>query len=308
MENKKVRIISNVSLLICAMIWGIGFVATDAALKAGIGPYYVMTFRFFIAFVLLALIFFNKLRKATKRDIFAGIIIGIAMFAAFGFQTVGLQYTTPGKQSFLTGTYVVIVPFLYWMIIKKAPDRFQIIGTILCVAGTAFLTLDGNGFYLAKGDILTLVCAVFFALHIVLVDHYTRECDPIVLTILQMVVAGVLSLGFALFTKEPFPTDIPMSGYGAVFYLGAISTMVAYMIQNVSIKYTSSTEAAIILCLETVFGSLFSVILLGEKFTVNMVIGCVIIFVALVTAETKLSFIFKPKETMEKDMAENREV
>lgn len=292
MENKKAKRISNFSLLICAMIWGIGFVATDAALKAGIGPYYVMTFRFLIAFVLLAIIFINKLKKIRKRDLFAGLIIGIALFTAFAFQTVGLQYTTPGKQAFLTGSYVVVVPFLYWIINKKAPDKFQIIGTILCVIGTAFLTLDGNGLSLTKGDNLTLISALFFALHIIFVEHYTKECDPIILTILQMAVAGILSYGFALVTKEPFPINISSAGYASVFYLGAISTMVAYMIQNVSIKYTSSTEAAIILSLETVFGSLFSVWLLNENFTAKMVLGCVIIFIALITAQTKLTFIF----------------
>lgn len=292
MENKKAKMLSNFSLLICAMIWGIGFVATDAALKSGIGPYYVMTFRFLIAFVLLAIIFINKFKKIRKRDLFAGTVIGIALFAAFAFQTVGLQYTTPGKQAFLTGSYVVVVPFLYWIITKKAPDKFQITATILCVIGTAFLTLDGNGLSLTKGDNLTLISALFFALHIVIVEHYTKECDPITLTILQMAVAGILSYGFALVTKEPIPVNIPSAGYASVFYLGAISTMVAYMIQNVSIKYTTSTEAAIILCLETVFGSLFSVLLLSEKFTGKMVLGCAIIFIALITAQTKLSFIF----------------
>lgn len=307
MENKKIKMFANISLLICAMIWGIGFVATDIALKEGIKPYYTMTIRFTLAFVLLAIVFFKKMKTLTKKDLKAGLIIGIAFFLAFALQTVGLQFTTPGKQSFLTGLYVVIVPFLYWGIAKKAPDKFQFIATGLCLLGTALLTLD-NGLSITKGDMLTLACAVFFALHIVLVSHYTEECDPVVLTILQMAVASVLSFGCALFTGEPMPTNISTTGWMAVVYLGVVSTLIAYMIQNIALKYTSSTEGAIILCLETVFGSVFSAILLKEHFTPKMVLGCAIIFIALVTAETKLSFIFKPKATEDEPEEEELEV
>jgi drug/metabolite transporter (DMT)-like permease len=287
--DRKKSIIADFSLLLCAMIWGIGFVATDIALKEGITPYYTMTMRFTIAFILLSIVFWKKIKNITIKDIKGGSIVGIVLCLAFAAQTIGLQYTTPGKQSFLTGTYVVMVPFLYWAINKKRPDMYSIAATFLCLVGTGLLTVN-SGFSIAKGDSLTLLCAVFFAAHIVLIGFYTESIDPVILTILQMAVAAVCSFIAAL-AFETMPTNISTKGILAAVYLGTFSTMIAYIIQNVAQKYTHSTHAALILCLETVFGSTFSAILLGEKFTFKMIIGCIVIFMGIITAETKLSFL-----------------
>lgn len=292
--DKKKSVIADFSLLLCAMIWGIGFVATDVALEENISPYYMMVIRFSIAFVLLSIVFFKKFKSIKFKDIKAGVSVGGVLFIAFAAQTVGLQYTTPGKQSFITGVYVVIVPFLYWLINKKRPDKYSIIATFLCLIGTSFLTFNGS-ISISKGESLTLLCALFFALHLVLIGFYTNDIDPVVLTIMQMGTAAVCSLIAALIFETP-PQNISSKGYMAVIYLGAVSTMIAFMIQNVAQKYTYATHAAIILCLETVFGSFFSVLLRGEIFTFKMVIGCIIIFIGIITAETKLSFIFKKTE------------
>lgn len=293
-EKSNKALMADLSLLLCAIIWGIGFVAVDVSLKEGIKPLYTMTIRFTIAFVLLAIAFFKRLKQTTKKDLIAGAVVGTVLFLGFALQTIGLQYTTPGKQSFLTGVYVVIVPFLYWAVTKKAPDKYTFIATGLCLLGTSLLTLS-ESFSIAKGDTLTLISAIFFATHIVLVGYFIKDTEPVILTILQMGMAAILSLIFALITKEQIPIGVSMKGWFAVFYLGAVSTMIAYIIQNVAQKYTSSTHAAIILCLETVFGSVFSAILLKENFTPKMILGCVIIFVALITAETKLSFLKRKK-------------
>lgn len=304
-EKNKKALMADLSLLLCAIIWGIGFVATDVSLKEGIKPLYTMTIRFTIAFSLLSIAFFKKVKQITKKDLKAGVIVGTVLFLAFALQTIGLQYTTPGKQSFLTGLYVVIVPFLYWAITKKAPDKYTFIATGLCLLGTSLLTLNGS-FSIAKGDTLTLISAVFFAAHIVLIGYFIKDTDPVILTILQMGMAAILSLIFAIITKEQVPTNISTKGWLAVLYLGSVSTMIAYIIQNVAQKYTSSTHAAIILCLETVFGSAFSAILLKESFTPKMILGCSIIFVALITAETKLSFLKRKKEELvEEDLLED---
>lgn len=298
--DKKKSVIADFSLLLVAMIWGIGFVATDTALREGITPYYVMTIRFTIAFVLLSIIFWKKLKIINIKDLKGGSIVGIALFLAFAAQTVGLQYTTPGKQAFLTGIYVVIVPFLYWAINKKRPDIYSIAATFLCLIGTSALTLNG-GFNITKGDSLTLLCALFFAAHIVLVGFYTESIDPVILTILQMAVAAICSLIAALMF-ETMPQSISTKGIIAAVYLGTFSTMIAYIIQNVAQKYTYSTHAAIILCLETVFGSTFSVVLLSEKFTFKMVVGCIIIFIGILTAETKWEFL-KKKNSSRKSLS-----
>jgi len=288
---KKKSLYADIALLIVAFVWGAGFVASKEALYVA-KPFYVLAIRFSLSFILMALVFFKHLKNLSRDDLKAGTIIGFFLFLAFAAQTVGLQYTQASKQAFLTGTNVVIVPFLYWAISKKAPDKYSVASAVLCLIGIALLTLQDDGFYINTGDALTLVCALFFAAHIVSVGHYTKKKDPIALTILQFGVASILSIIVAIF-REPFPSAITLRGGFALIYLGVFSTLIAFLLQNLAQKHTSSSHAAIILCTEAVFGSVLSVLLLGEKFTLSMVIGSIIVFSAIIISETKLNFLKK---------------
>ncbi|WP_202711090.1 DMT family transporter [Sporosalibacterium faouarense] len=289
-EIKKKGIVADIALLIVAIIWGSGFIATKHGLDS-ISPLYLNAFRFSLAFILMALVFRKKFKKIDRESIIGGIIIGVFLFLGFGFQTVGLQFTTAGKQAFLTGTNVVMVPFLYWLISKKRPDSFSFIAAILSFIGIGLLTLS-NGFKVDLGDSLTIICAFFFACHIVSIGHYAKKSDPITLTILQFGVSAVLSIIVALIFED-IPNGITSQGVFSIIYLGLFSTLIAFLIQNIAQKHTTSTHAAIMLSLESVFGSILSVILLKEVFSINMVIGCAIIFIAIITAETKWKFLIK---------------
>lgn len=291
--NKR-SIYADLSLLIVAFVWGAGFVASKEALNFA-KPFYVMTIRFALSFILMSLFFYKKIKNISLEDIKNGSVIGIFLFLAFAAQTVGLQYTSAGKQAFLTGTNVVIVPFLYWLLTKKRPDIYSIGSAFLCVLGIALLTLQGTSIVINIGDSLTLLCALFFAAHIVSVGHYTKKSDPIILTVVQFFAATIFSLIVAIFF-EPTPTHINMRGFFALGYLGIFSTLVAFLIQNLAQKHTSSTHAAIILCTESVFGSILSMIFLKETFTLNMVLGCIIIFFSIIMSETKFDFLKNKKK------------
>lgn len=292
------NMLADVSLLFVALIWGSGFIATKHGLDS-ISPLYLNAFRFSLAFILMLIFFRKKVSEVNKESLIGGIVIGIFLFAGFAFQTVALQYTTAGKQAFLTGTNVVMVPFLYWIISKKRPDSYSFIATFLSFIGIGLLTLN-NGLSIQIGDSLTIVCAFFFACHIVSIGYYTKKNDPILLTILQFGVAAILSFTTAIFFEE-IPTGITTKGVYSVVYLGVFSTLIAFLVQNIAQKYTSSTHAAIMLSLESVFGSLLSVILLNEIFTESMIVGCVIIFIAIITAETKWKFLTKRKFTQQRE-------
>jgi drug/metabolite transporter (DMT)-like permease len=155
------------------------------------------------------------------------------------------------------------------------------------------LTLDG-GIHIGLGDSLTLLCAVFFAAHIVSVGFFIEKVDPLSLVIIQLGAAAVFSVIAALI-YEPVPRALSSNAIFAIGYLAIFSTMIAFIIQNVAQKYTSSTHAAIILCLESVFGSILSVLMLNEVFTSKMVLGCLTIFIAILTTETKWSFLKRKK-------------
>lgn len=288
--DKKKVLFADLSLLLVAAVWGGGFVAVKDALD-NISPFYMMSMRFSIASILMCLIFWKKIKNIKKQDLVAGLVIGVILFSAFAFQTVGLQYTTAGKQSFVTAVYVVMVPFLYWIVSRKTPGKYNVISAFICLVGIGFLTLNSNeGLVLGKGDILTLVCALLFAAHIVAVGHYAEKCDPVILTILQLGVSAIISICFAIVLEKP-PVSMGKEAIIPIIYLAVFSTFVAYLVQNVAQKYTYSTHAALIMCLESVFGSVLSVIILGEDFTLKMVFGCIMIFTAIIISETELDFL-----------------
>ena len=292
--DKKKSLYADLSLLLVAIIWGSGFVVTKNALDH-MGPYYLLALRFSFATILFTLVFFKRIKNANIKDIKSGIIVGIFLFGGFATQTVGLNYTTAGKQAFITATNVVMVPFIYWALSKKKPDNYDISGAILCFVGIGVLSLDG-GTTINYGDFLTLICAVFFALHISSVGHFAKDSDALVLTVVQFATAAVLSI-ICLLIFEPGAIKIHQETIFPILYLGIISTLIAFLIQNVAQKYTTSTHTAIILSLESVFGSLLSLIFLKEPFTFRFLIGCMAILISVIISETKLKFL-KPQKNI----------
>jgi drug/metabolite transporter (DMT)-like permease len=292
--DKRKSLYADLSLLLVAIIWGSGFVVTKNALDH-MGPYYLLALRFSLATILFSLVFFKRIKNANIKDIKSGAIVGIFLFGGFATQTVGLNYTTAGKQAFITATNVVMVPFIYWALSKKKPDNYDILGAILCFVGIGVLSLDG-GTTINYGDFLTLICAVFFALHISSVGYFAKDSDALVLTVVQFATAAVLSI-VCLLIFEPGTIKIHQETIFPILYLGIISTLIAFLIQNVAQKYTTSTHTAIILSLESVFGSLLSLIFLKEPFTFRFLIGCLAILISVIISETKLKFL-KPQRNI----------
>ncbi|GAA0740014.1 DMT family transporter [Clostridium oceanicum] len=292
-ENNKKSMLADSSLLIVALMWGGGFVAVKDALD-NVTPMYITAIRFIFASLILGIIFFKKLKNIRKKDLKASFIIALFLFGGFTTQTIGLQYTTAGKQAFLTAVYVVIIPFLVWFVDKNKPDYYDIGATLLAFAGIGFLTINKSfEFSMNFGDVLTLICAVLFAGHIVAVNHFakgSKGLDPVVLSILQMAFVGIISLISGIIFEPKF-VGISKNALFPVIYLVVFSTMLGFLIQNVAQKYTQPNHVGIILCLESVFGAVLSVIFLSDVFTINMVVGCIIIFIAIIISETKLEFI-----------------
>ncbi|CAH0122087.1 hypothetical protein PAE9249_04627 [Paenibacillus sp. CECT 9249] len=278
----------EIGLLLVAVIWGTGFVAGAVSLES-LTPYQVMAIRFFIAALLMSVIFRKQFRSLTKPALGAGIALGVFLYLAFTLQTVGLHYTTPSKNAFLTAVNVVIVPFIGYLLYRRKPDKYGLIGAVLAMLGVGVLSLEFNS-SLNIGDVLTLLCAACFAFHIFYTGEFVKRHDPIGLTIIQMIVACLLSVLAVLFRGEAvFHADA--RGLLAASYLGVFSTTIAFLLQTIAQKFTTETKAAIILSTEALFGTLFSVLILHETITLRMAVGSVLILIAIVTAETKLDFI-----------------
>ena len=271
-------------LILVTVIWGGGFVASDIALES-MKPFQIMMVRFLLASVLMGMISLGQKNREEKfvdriGAIRAGILMGIALFVGFSLQIIGLQYTTPSKNAFLTALNVVIVPFIAFIILKKKIGAKGIIGAILSVVGVALLSLNGN-LTLGLGDALTLICAVGFAFQIFFTSEFVKKYPVSVLNMVQMITAFVLSAVSLVFFGE---TDFQVTtqGWLSVLYLGVISTTLCYLLQTACQRYVDETKAAIVLSMESVFGTIFSIIILHEVITLRMVIGCVIILTAVI--------------------------
>lgn len=294
-EKKNVIWLANAGMIFTALIWGFAFVVVKDSVDS-VPPVYMLAFRFTIAFAGLSLVFCRKLAKISKNDLACGCILGFWLFISYFFQTVAIQYTTAGKNAFLTTIYVVIVPFLHWMVSKKRPDRYCITAAFLAVTGIGLLSLQGD-MTINIGDVLTIVCGFGFAFHMIYIDKYTKTHDPVILTIFQIGTAALISWIVAPFFDGGFPEEVFSGRYlTGMLYLGLGSTMVAFLLQNMCQKYTTPTSASLFLSLESVFGVLFSLIFLEEYLTAKMTVGCVLIFVAIIMAETKFSFLKRRRE------------
>ena len=271
-------------LILVTVIWGGGFVASDMALES-MKPFQIMMVRFLLTSVLMGLVSLgqrNRKEEVVNRTgaIKAGILMGVALFIGFSLQIIALQYTTPSKNAFLTALNVVIVPFIAFVILKKKIGAKGIIGAILSVIGVALLSLNGN-LTLGLGDALTLICAIGFAFQIFFTSEFVKKYPASVLNMVQMITAFILSaVSMVVFGETDF--QVTTQGWLSVLYLGVISTTLCYLLQTACQKYVDETKAAIVLSMESVFGTIFSIIILHEIITPRMVIGCVIILAAVI--------------------------
>lgn len=282
-SERQKRVLSDIGLLFVAFVWGGGFVAVKDSLRT-VTPMVLMAVRFTLAAGVLYLFLHKWIGRINRADLKKGAVVGFFLYMGFAAQTLGLQYTTASKQGFLTATYVVMVPFLYGVIYKKTPERRAIWGSVLTLIGIGMVSIQ-PGMAFNKGDGLTLVCAFFFAAHILSIEHFAREMPVFKLAFLQIAVAAVLFIASALIF-EPFPAAaFPARTWVSVIYLAVFSTVACFTIQTVAQKYTASSHVSILLSLESVFAALLGVWLLSETLTPLMLAGCGLIFIAILLIE-----------------------
>lgn len=291
MKKTDVKNAATPILFAAAIIWGSAFIVVKESVDS-IPTNWLLFMRFGIAALFLSAVFWKRLKKIDKKHILGSLWVAITLYVAYIWQTVAIKYTSPGKNAFITAAYCVMVPFLMWLFYKHKPDKFNISAAIICIIGIGLTAVNPSELTnINKGDWLTLVCALFFALQIIAIEHAVKDCDPVVITILQFAFGAVFALIGALIFEQP-PVKFGTSEIFCTLYLGIMSSGVATLCQIVGQKFArSQSSAAIILSLESVFGVLFSVLFGYEKLTPLMISGFALIFIAVVTSETKLKFL-----------------
>lgn len=281
-----VKLLAAAGLIFTTIIWGSSFAVMKNSLDI-LPPAYLLAIRFSMAAICLVAVFIKKIKKMSKQDLLYGSILGIFLFLAYLFQTYGLKYTTASKNAFITTLYVILVPFLHWKINHTKPKQNNITAAVFAVAGLGLLTLEGD-LSVNPGDLLTFLCGVCFAVHIVYIERYTVKHDPIVLTVVQITVCAVLNWCAAPLLEGRLDLK-QMNGnlMLSLMYLAVLCTMLGFLLQNVGQKYLAPGITSLLLSFESVFGLIFSVILLGERLTVKLMAGCVLMFAAVLISEVQ---------------------
>ena len=294
MKSKK--IVSNMMLVLTALIWGSAFVAQSFGNDL-LDPFTFNAARNLVGGIVLIpiILVLNKLKAKeiqeahefekggfNKMLLVGGILCGIALFGGSTFQQFGLKYTTAGKSGFITALYIIIVPMLGIFIKKKVPAKVW--GCVLIAVIGFYLLSIKEGFTINKGDLLTLVCSLFFSLHILLIDYFSPRVDGVKMSCIQFFVCGILSLIAAFMVEEPKISAILLA-WAPILYAGVLSCGVAYTLQIVAQKNTDPVIASLLLSLESVFAVIAGWLVLKQLLSLREGLGCLLVFIAIVVTQ-----------------------
>lgn len=282
----KKELFADSLLLLTALIWGSAFAVVKNTLDS-FAPAALIAMRYLIATPIVAFLFRKHLKGLTRGDVLRGAVVGLLLASAYIVQTIALQYTTAGKNAFLTTIYVLLVPFLNGLLFKQKLRSADFIAAGMMLAGIGLLSLDGETGGLGSGDLLTLVCGVLFAGHIISVERCQRKTNAYALIVLQFAFTAGIALGYSLLFERGARLSFNRESVGGLLYLALFSTTIAMSLQNIGQSMAPAAHASILLALESVFGALFSCLLLGEKLTNRLLLGFAVIFAALVVGQVR---------------------
>ena len=280
-------------LFLTAFIWGTAFVAQSVGMDH-IGPFAFNAVRSYVGGIALipVILFFNSRKTAQQRQteqanrktlILGGVCCGTALAVASLFQQVGIQYTTVGKAGFITALYIVIVPILGIFFHKKVGMKLWV-SVVIAIVGLYLLCMTGS-FALQLGDLLILICAFCFSGHILVIDYFSPKVDGVQMSCIQFFTAAVLSTVAMLFVEGmPSVQDVLLS-WIPVLYCGVMSSGVAYTLQIIGQKGVNPTIASLVMSLESVIAVLAGWIILGESMSSREIMGCVLMFAAIILAQ-----------------------
>lgn len=279
----------KIALAGAAAIWGGSFVVIKGALDV-VPPCWLMFVRFFFSALIVGALFWKRVRPYLDASTLrCGAVLGILSGTAFVVQNIGLIDTTPGRNAFLTATYCVMVPFVNWAVARRRPGATSIVAAALGILGVGLLSLgDDFSVGLSWGDMLTLVSAALYALHIVAVARFSASGHEVMtMTVTQLAMSAVVSLAAALVLEGviDFGVFADPGIWGALFYLVILSSAVCMVMQNLGQAHVPPAPASLLLSLESVFAVIASVLFYGEVVTPRLACGFASIFAAVVVSE-----------------------
>lgn len=272
----------ELALLGVAAVWGSTFVLVQDAVER-VAPMMFLGIRFAIATVALALT--GAFRGSNAREWRVGVILGLALFAGYAFQTVGLQYTTASNAGFLTGMFVVFTPVIGALVFRRLPSRAATMGVALATAGMVLLTMP-SGLTIGKGDTLEILTAISFAAHIVLIAILARGLSALRLTAIQLATVTLIASAWtAVADRVAAPTDA--SVWIAAGFTAVVATALAFFVQTRAQQVLPPVRTAVLLAAEPAFAGIAGYVLAGDRFGVKGALGALLIFGGIVVASLR---------------------
>ena len=296
MKNKTLYL-AEFQLLAVAIVWGGGFVATEYCIEAMMPTSLILSIRFTLAAIVMALFSIKSLKLLSKKTLLQGIFAGALLFVAFYVQIIGQRATTVSNAAFLTATNVIMVPFVVWILFKHRPTIKFFILPLFTFVGVLILTINPNqDFSFNKGDLLVLFCAVLYAVHIAYLGVISKDIDAKILTLLQLGTCGIIAcIVFFISDFSTTPTVAYIDGFLPAIYLALFSTCFCYFFQTKAQQVVPPGKVSIILCTEGLFGTIFSVVLGLEPFKITILVGGLIIISSVMLSEVDFNFSKKKK-------------
>ncbi|MBQ3728205.1 MAG: DMT family transporter [Spirochaetales bacterium] len=286
------QLIGSLILLIVAVIWGTAF----AFQRMGTGVIGPMTFtasRMTLSAVAVGFVSFlikdpemtdAAGSSARRRDtLTGGVLCGLFLVSATLFQQIGIAYTTAGKAGFITALYILLVPIISTVFLRKPSSWIVWIAVLLGLAGMYLLCMT-EGFSLARGDALVCVCAMLFTGHILCCDRYAGRGNPVRISAIQFVTASVVSWTLAFIFETPSVEAI-RSALVPILYCGLASGGIGYTLQIVAQRFTNPTVASLLMSFESVFAVLGGAVLLHERMSTRELLGCMVMFIAIIVVQ-----------------------
>lgn len=286
---------ADLMLVMITLFWGASYFLMDVAMT-DLQPLNLNAFRFLVAFFVLGIIFRKNMLSLNRTTVKYGVVVGLSLVMVYIGATYGLKYTSISNAGFICALSTVTTPLIDWLINHKSPGKKLAVALVLCTGGMALLTL-GETFRPAPGDVICLLCAVFYGVDLVITEHAVAqpEVDPIGLGVFQLSVTGAVMLLLSCLLETP---HLPQSRsvWGAALFLSIFCTGICFVVQTVEQQYTSASRAGLIFALEPVFSAIVAYVFADERLGVRGYIGASLMFLSLVLMELDVEKLVKRRK------------
>jgi len=296
------QLTADFMMLVVTIGWGSSYLFTKVGLDS-LGVYNLIFLRFGIAFILAAVIFHKRIFKSDFKTIKYSFILGSMLFFAFAFLNTGMQSTSISNTGFLVSLSVVFVPILSAIFLKQKVEKRLIIGVCAALAGIALLTLNSQ-LQLGLGDILCIICALCYSIHIIVTSKVTKNVDSIALGVLQLGFCGAWGLSFTLLFETP---QLPQnaSTWYSILALSILCSALGFIVQSIAQQHTTATHTGLIFSLEPIFAAGFAFVFIGETLSTRGYIGASIVLLGILIAEIDFKKMLFRKKFSEQTTSTN---